>query len=175
MEFGTATNMKDDKNLKDFLRESNAIEGVHSERALNDAVQAWNFLIKQETMTVSVVKETHRILMQSKDAWEPESWGDARKYSGNFRDCPVYIGGREAVGHVLIESFLRTWCDDMNDEFGDDWKALHIEYERIHPFLDGNGRTGRMFMNWHRLKMGRPLLVVWKKEVKDYYSWFNRI
>ena len=52
-------------------------------------------------------------------------------------------------------------------------KASHIAYERIHPFIDGNGRTGRMFMNWQRLKAGLPILVIKEKEKQEYYKWFN--
>ncbi len=53
-------------------------------------------------------------------------------------------------------------------------KMLHVEYERIHPFVDGNGRTGRMFMNWWRMKNGLPVLVIHEgEEQMDYYQWFK--
>lgn len=53
-------------------------------------------------------------------------------------------------------------------------KNHHVEYEIIHPFVDGNGRTGRMFMNWERLKGGLPILVIHEgEEQQEYYKWFN--
>ena len=52
---------------------------------------------------------------------------------------------------------------------------LHVKYEKIHPFADGNGRTGRMFMNWTRLKRNNePLLIIHEgEEQREYYGWFK--
>jgi len=51
-------------------------------------------------------------------------------------------------------------------------KKLHVHYEAIHPFIDGNGRTGRMFMNYWRVKVGLPILVIKELERHEYYEWF---
>lgn len=47
----------------------------------------------------------------------------------------------------------------------------HIQLERIHPFSDGNGRTGRMVMNYSLLEQGFPPLII-EKEAKDQYIEF---
>jgi Fic family protein len=53
-------------------------------------------------------------------------------------------------------------------------KVLHVQYEKIHPFVDGNGRTGRIFMNWWRINNGLPILVIHEgKEQWEYYKWFD--
>lgn len=44
----------------------------------------------------------------------------------------------------------------------------HITFERIHPFSDGNGRTGRMLMNYSLLKTGLPPLVIEKESKTEY-------
>ena len=44
----------------------------------------------------------------------------------------------------------------------------HIQFERIHPFSDGNGRTGRMLMNYSLLQEGFPPLII-EKETKAIY------
>ncbi|MGH2087662.1 Fic family protein [Aerococcus urinaeequi] len=40
----------------------------------------------------------------------------------------------------------------------------HIQFERIHPFSDGNGRTGRMIMNYSLLQQGFPPLIIEKEQ-----------
>lgn len=164
------------KELETFLCESNAIEGVYSERAYRDSLKAWEYLMKQEVMTLDVILETHRILMGSQDAWEPDTWGISQHYRGQFRDCDVYVGNKKLMQPNLIQpNLLMGFCfETMRKHPAPNWKSLHILYENIHPFIDGNGRTGRMFMNWTRLKRcNLPLTIIYKSHVQDYYAWFK--
>ena len=52
-------------------------------------------------------------------------------------------------------------------------KKWHIMFEHIHPFEDGNGRTGRILMNIQRLKIGLPILIIYEKHKFKYYDWFK--
>ncbi|MBE1556265.1 Fic family protein [Sporosarcina limicola] len=47
---------------------------------------------------------------------------------------------------------------------------FHIQFERIHPFSDGNGRTGRMIMNYSLLQNGLPPLIIRKEQKVDYIN-----
>lgn len=47
---------------------------------------------------------------------------------------------------------------------------LHHEFEHIHPFFDGNGRTGRLWLNALRLAAGLPWLTVWAADRQRYYA-----
>lgn len=169
--------------VKEFLRESNAIERVYDEQSLEDSIWAWAFLHnrceEQGGINPIIVMQVHEIIMRNVLAWSEPFL--LPKYRGVFRDCPVYIGGREAIRHDLIFPSIESWCSGMNmrGTEGEENKEglakdLHVEYERIHPFVDGNGRTGRMFMNWHRLQIGLPLLVIHEGEEQyAYYKWFK--
>ena len=177
--------MLDSKNKQviEFLQESNAIERVYDTQSLEDSQWAWDFLNarceEQGGINPFIVMQVHEIIMRNVGAWsEPHL---LPKYRGVFRDCPVYIGGHEAIRHDLIMPSLMSWCSGMNMRGTEGLenkeglsKDLHIEYERIHPFIDGNGRTGRMFMNWERLQNGLPLLIIHEGEEQyQYYKWFK--
>ncbi len=153
----------------EFLRESNAIEGVYDDQSLKDAIGAWQYLMTRPIMTMSVILETHRILMVNQAI--------ERKYKGSFRDIDVYIGGQRAVSPSMIESLLlmQFVFETMRAHPTPDWQHLHVVYERIHPFVDGNGRTGRMFMNWTRVNRCQlGIMIIHEgKEQQDYYKWFN--
>jgi Fic family protein len=118
---------------------------------------------------VSTVLQTHKILMTSQPLGHHEI--------GYFRKEPVYIGGREGRPWFAIPELIFDWCYKVNLDkplFSEAYiKQMHVDYERIHPFIDGNGRTGRIFMNWQRLKLGLPLLVIKEAEKQDYYAWFE--
>lgn len=172
-----------DKQLLEFVTESNAIEGVYDQQSIDNSIWAWNFLnarCKEEgELHPFIVMQVHEIIMKDVGAWsEPHL---LTKYRGVFRDCPVYIGGREALKHQFIAPSIQSWCSGMNMRGTEGLenkeglsRDLHVEYETIHPFVDGNGRTGRMFMNWERIQNGlEPLIIHAGAEQMEYYKWFK--
>lgn len=163
--------------VNDFLANSNAIEGVYDEDSFKQAIYAWEFLMEQDKLTKGVVLKTHKILMLNQSLLPSDK--------GYFRNIMVYIGNKPAINPISIDDRIDHWILNVNDValnakneseiFKEKiTKAHHIEYEKIHPFVDGNGRTGRLFMNWERKKVGMPLLVIHEgKEQQDYYKWFK--
>ena len=152
---------------KEFLKESNAIEGVYGQDALSQAYHALDYLKSKLVMDVDVVLHTHKILMLHQTHLAPNE-------KGYFRRVPIWIGGRKVEPDMIFEK-VKAWCRTMNK---DPWTdigpvGLHIMYENIHPFVDGNGRTGRMFLNWQMLKYHRPIMVIKSCERHKYYEWFK--
>lgn len=47
---------------------------------------------------------------------------------------------------------------------------FHAKFENIHPFADGNGRTGRMAMNYLLVLHGHPPIIIHEEDRKDYYA-----
>lgn len=98
---------------------------------------------------------------------------------GYFRKIEVRIAGRLGCPHTLVKEAMKIWCRDAMTSVaipganGIRIKHDHISYEQIHPFADGNGRTGRMFMNWQRLRSGLPILVIKARSRQTYYQWFK--
>ncbi len=156
------------KEETEFLQESNKIEGVYDTASLKQAQVAWKYLKGQQSLSVSVILKTHKLLMLHQPLRPDEK--------GYFRKVPVYIGGREGAPWRMIGPLMWKWTfEGMRANPPIDPKQLHVEYEKIHPFVDGNGRTGRMFLNWQRLKRTKePLLIIHAGtlEQSDYYSWF---
>ena len=166
-----------DNEIDDFLRESNAIEGVYDDGSLKQARRAWNNLLKYDQLTEGALLKTHKILMLNQPLTP-----DAKGY---FRRVPVFIGGREGLEVSLIAQSIKQWLLNANDIIvngkNEDRgflermiKKHHVVYELIHPFVDGNGRTGRIFMNWQRIRLGFPILVIRAgEEQQEYYKWFK--
>lgn len=158
------------KDEEEFLRENNGIEGVFDEESFKQAKVAWKYLMKQDVLTIDVILKTHKLLMLHQPLQPNEK--------GYFRRVPVWVGGREGASWRTIPSLLWHWTfESLRAEpklTAEDIQKLHVEYEKIHPFVDGNGRTGRMFMNWQRLKKaGEPLLIIHTgEEQQSYYRWF---
>ena len=171
--------VNDMKNLMLFLRESNAIENVWDELSLTYARAAWDYLIKKKKLTVKTILRTHAILMH--DKLDPEE-------TGAYRKRPVYIGGHEAKKWYVIPDLMDQWYKTANgtiklaetgfrgsgvNSIEEMIKDDHIAFEAIHPFQDGNGRMGRLIMNWQRDKLDLPILVIKEVEKHSYYAWFE--
>jgi len=149
-----------------FLKESNAIEGVYSESALVHSMIAWQYLISQPKISIEVVLRTHKLLMYGQGLYPNEL--------GYFRKIPVYIGEREGMSWTGIRTYMEEWVKKANEDTRwSDIKLSHVAYEFCHPFVDGNGRTGRMFMNWARIKRGMKIKIIKSSERQKYYKWFN--
>ena len=164
-----------DKKVKEFLRESNAIENVFDTHSLKMAQKAWGYLISQNKLDDLVVKKTHYLLMKDHLS---------SKECGYYRQQPVWIGGKEAISHWNIRPRMDIWFRANNYLLVSNViktdkaktktiKELHVDFEKAHPFIDGNGRIGRMLINWQRVKVGLPILVIKESEKAEYYKWFH--
>jgi Fic family protein len=148
-----------------FLKESNAIESVFDDDSLQQAIYAWEYLKEQKRIDPGVILKTHKILMLHQKLLPNEK--------GYWRNCEVMIGGRMGRPHYVVPILIAEWLRQANKSTK--WSEIkrdHVEYEIIHPFIDGNGRTGRMFMNWQRLKNKLPLMVIYNDKKYKYYEWF---
>ena len=98
--------------------------------------------------------------------------------AGRFRQHGEYVrvGSHIAPApeHVtwLMKQLTLEYSSDHNAYFLEKIAKFHLEFERIHPFNDGNGRIGRVLMNYQLLRLGYPMIIVRNKEKKTYYQAF---
>lgn len=150
----------------EFLRQSNYIEKEPSIEALDDAITAWRYILEQETLTPQNVLQAHKRLMKTRDL-EPQ-------YKGSLRDIAVTVGTRACPPPFVVMARFPYVIESMNGmKSEEDIRRDHITFEHLHPFLDGNGRIGRILMNWQRVKNEYPILVINEEGRFDYYEWFK--
>jgi hypothetical protein len=75
---------------------------------------------------------------------------------------------------------MASWVDEANrlkgraPDFAEQVAALHCRFEQIHPFLDGNGRTGRLVLNLVLVRMGYPPAIIYKNQRNAYLRALRR-
>lgn len=68
--------------------------------------------------------------------------------------------------------FIYNYNHDEQDIFTK-IARYHIEFEKIHPFEDGNGRTGRLLINYELLKSNMPPVVISKEDRVKYFEFLR--
>ncbi|MBR2290044.1 MAG: Fic family protein [Clostridia bacterium] len=100
------------------------------------------------------------------------------KDTQGYRTVQVFIRGSEHIPPApekipnLMNYFVYNYNHDEQDIFTKIAK-YHLEFEKIHPFEDGNGRTGRLLLNYELLKNNIPPVVISKEERVKYFEFLS--
>ena len=178
----------------DFTYNSNAIEGntltlketalalegmTVDQKPLKDHLEAVGhrdaFLYVQDVakqelpLSETVIKNIHALVLMNR----PDD-------KGVYRRIPVHIMGAytEPVQPYMIEpkmTELLTVNEERKSTMTDIERIalFHLEFEGIHPFIDGNGRTGRLILNLDLIRNGYPPINVKFTDRKRYYDAFD--
>ncbi len=149
--------------------------------AINYALQRLHEL----PLSSRLLKETHKILLSGVRG--------KHKNPGEFRSSQNWIGGTSPRNAVYVPP-LHTYIDDLMsdlEQFIHNNKILlphlikiamiHYQFETIHPFLDGNGRLGRLLITLYLIYkkvIEKPILsisVFFEKNRKEYYENLNNV
>ena len=120
-----------------------------------------------EPITERIIKQIHYLVL-----------ADKKDDRGVYRRVPVRIMGasHEPAQPYLIEPKMEQLLIDYNNSSEHIITKLakfHIEFEGIHPFIDGNGRTGRLLVNLELMKAGYPPIDIKFTDRLSYYSAFD--
>ncbi len=128
---------------------------------------------QKEEITLSGIKDINEIIMNNIDSRGGQFKVIANAIIGaDFTPTPPY----------MVPEELKKWVDDLSwrlENSADDGKIFsimdqHLRFERIHPFADGNGRTGRALIIWSCLHEGLTPIIIEKEQRKAYINALNR-
>ncbi|HLJ81099.1 MAG TPA: Fic family protein [Ktedonobacterales bacterium] len=145
------------------------------------------------------VRHIHELMIGP--AWKvaPHPLASDQEGPGQWRrhDIEPFGGGMEPPSWTEIQALMTDWTESVGElrsdpsvrllnmdggelrlpdkaPFAQRVARLHAAFERIHPFLDGNGRTGRLLTNLILIRLGYPPVIIQKRERSFYLAALDR-
>lgn len=174
---------------EDFVYNTNAIEGstVSEEEVKEILSEKPETRDPEEIETLGVAKAVDYIRTTKEDLsldlllkLHRLCFERTKPFAGKFRDVNVVV--RDSRGNIVhagapkeemmyhLKNFV-SWYKENKDNFKPLVLAaiLHDQFELIHPFQDGNGRVGRLLLNYILIKNGYPPINISLKDRMEYY------
>lgn len=126
-----------------------------------------NCIAEDKPLDENIVKDIHSILMEN------------ILVGGIYRNVEVRITGAKHKPPVPSEMYYQIKDFFSNLNFKSDLNPIelaswtHAEFVKIHPFVDGNGRTSRLIMNYQLMKHGFLPISVNKEDKLDYFNFLE--
>lgn len=178
---------------EDFVYDTNAIEGStvlrdeipgilekekpkdSEERETKGVARAIQYIrTTKEDVSKRLLLDLHRLCFQG-----------SKEFAGRFRDVEVVVGNQwgEVIHRGVPVAELHKYLDELISWHKENRKRfkplvmaaiMHDQFEHIHPFRDGNGRVGRLLLNFILLKSGYPPINISLEDRAEYYRALQR-
>ena len=169
-----------DKELREYLEVQGYAQAAYW--VYSQAMNPTGLTRPESLLTLAEVREVHHQAMTP--VWEVAPHPDAtdRENPGNFREHEIqpFPSGMAPITFPLVHSEISHWIDTVNSldtgpsAFPEELAKIHCRFEQIHPFLDGNGRTGRLILNLILVRLGYPPMVIYKRDREKYLTALSR-
>ena len=151
------------KPLKDQIEAINHAKAIEFIKDLARKRKSHQFITEEDILSI------HKIILS----------GIIDEWAGKYRQTQVFIKGtnidlpKPAEVPVLMRKFVE-WLSDQQEEHPIKVAIdVHFKFESIHPFVDGNGRVGRLLLNLILIINGYPMAIIRNEERTQYLQALN--
>lgn len=120
-------------------------------------------------LNIEMILFFHKILLSN----IRDDWAGRIRAKNEFVRVGIYVAPNPEEVEGLLTKLLLDYKSDFNTHSIEKIAKFHLDFERIHPFCDGNGRIGRALINFQLLLLGLPPLIIRDADKRSYYSSFK--
>lgn len=143
------------------IKVDDIVETVNHFRCIDEIIEHAN-----SSLTEKLIKNLHRIL-KTGTSDSKRDWFNV----GDYKKLPNEVGGRDTTLPENVENEIKKLLSSYNNKKEKtlhDIINFHVQFERIHPFQDGNGRIGRLIMFKECLKHNIVPFII-EDDIKMFY------
>ena len=155
--------------LEQMLSRNVSVREVFEAKNLVRVTEYKRNRVKDSELNNDLILLFHQMLMGGIDdaiAGRFRRRGEYVRVGAHIAPAPEQV--ERMMGNILVE-----YSSDLDSYFLDKMARFHLDFEVIHPFCDGNGRIGRVLINYQLLKLGLPRVIIRDSEKKTYYRAFK--
>lgn len=135
----------------------------------------------EEPLTITEIRFVHELAIGPVWGVAPHPNATPEEKPGSFRrhDIQPFPGGMVPPSWVEVPATMTDWVDSLAAITADPnpvevLAAAHATFERTHPFIDGNGRTGRLLLNLLLVRLGYPPAIIYTRDRNRYLRALRR-
>ena len=155
----------------DEVRSGHSYSEYQDTKALYRAICSMMIPFEKKTMNEAWIKKANAILMMGEEGYRQKNG-----YIGTTLEAVYYPPSYEKVPERMSEFMTRLSVSgkDMEEKLSN-IAQNHMDFERIHPFADGNGRTGRMILNQQLINEKLlPIIIEPKGNYRQAFRRYDR-
>ena len=155
--------------LEQTLSRNVSLREVFEAKNLARVIEYTRKKVKERELGKDLIVLVHQMLIGGID----DAIAGRFRREGEYVRVGAYIAPAPEHVERMLETALLEYSSDLGTYFLDRIARFHLDFETIHPFCDGNGRIGRVIINFQLLQHGLPRIIIRNKEKDVYYRAFS--
>lgn len=155
--------------LEQALSRNVSVREIFEAKNLARVIEYKRTRVKDSELDKDLILRLHQMLIGGID----DNISGRFRQQGEYVRVGTHIAPAPERVEQMMDDLLVRYSSDLSSYFLDRIARFHLDFETIHPFCDGNGRLGRVIMNFQFLQFGLPRVIIRNSEKERYYQAFR--
>ena len=155
--------------LEEMLSRNVSVREIFEAKNLARVMEYKRAKARNSELSKDLILRLHRMLIGGID----DGIAGRFRQPGEYVRVGMHIAPAPERVEGMMDDLLAEYSSDLGSYFLDKIARFHLDFENIHPFCDGNGRLGRVLINFQLIQLGLPRLILRNADKERYYRGFR--